>query len=132
MAKQDSKLGRDRRRRSIRLRVSGSAERPRMTVFRSNKHIYAQVVNDADGSALVSVSTLSKALAERLANCESKVARAQAVGEAVAKACEEKGIKRVVFDRNGYQYRGAGPEGEGKPTRVAALAEAARAAGLEF
>lgn len=132
MAKQDSKLGRERRRRSIRLRVSGSADRPRMTVFRSNKHIYAQVIDDQKGAALVSVSTLSKALAEQLSGCESKVGRAKVVGEAVAKACLEKGISQVVFDRNGYQYRGSGPDGEAKPTRIAALAEAARAGGLSF
>lgn len=132
MAKQDSKLGRERRRRSIRLRVSGSADRPRMTVFRSNKHIYAQVIDDKQGAALVSVSTLSKALAEQLAGCGSKVDRAQVVGKAIAKACLEKGISQVVLDRNGYQYRGSGADGEAKPTRIAALAEAARAGGLSF
>ncbi|MCX4241292.1 50S ribosomal protein L18 [Paraliomyxa miuraensis] len=112
---------RNRRKRRIRQKVSGTAERPRLTVFRSSKHIYAQVIDDASSSSLAVVSTLSKSLADELKD-KSKQEEAKVVGAAIAKACQDKGITRVVFDRNGYAYHG----------RVSALADAAREAGLEF
>jgi large subunit ribosomal protein L18 len=117
----EKSLSRDRRRRRIRQKVSGTAERPRLTVFRSSKHIYAQVIDDATAASLVSTSTLVKALAGELES-KSKTEAAKVVGAAIAKACAEKGITKVVFDRNGYAYHG----------RVSALADAAREAGLEF
>jgi large subunit ribosomal protein L18 len=111
-----------RRKKSIRKTVSGTAERPRLTVFRSNKHIYAQVIDDGSQRALVASSTTQKSLSGDLESCESKVDRAKAVGRSIAKACIDKGITQVVFDRNGYIYHG----------RVSALADAAREAGLQF
>jgi large subunit ribosomal protein L18 len=114
--------GRDRRKKSIRKRVNGDDERPRLTVFRSNKHIYAQVIDDARSQSLAAASTLTKAIKGDVEKADSKVEQAQVVGKAIAQACAEKGIKKVVFDRNGYLYHG----------RVRALADAAREAGLEF
>ncbi|MEM7159800.1 MAG: 50S ribosomal protein L18 [Myxococcota bacterium] len=112
---------RARRKKRIRKTVIGTAARPRLTVFRSSKHIYAQVVDDSSASSLASASTLTKALAGDLESKNKKDA-AGVVGTAIAKACQDKGIKQVVFDRNGYAYHG----------RVSALADAAREAGLEF
>jgi large subunit ribosomal protein L18 len=108
-----------RRKRSIRKKVVGTSDRPRLTVFRSAKHIYAQVVNDADGQTVVAVSTLAKELREQKS---PKLEAAKAVGAAIAKACQDKGVTSVVFDRNGFMYHG----------RVRALADAAREAGLSF
>ncbi len=113
---------RERRKASIRKRVTGTTERPRLTVFRSNKHIYAQVIDDTSSSSVLTVSDLQKDLAQAVEAAESKVDRAKIVGAAVAKACLAKGITKVVFDRNGYQYHG----------RVSALAAAAREGGLDF
>lgn len=106
-----------RRKKRIRKKVAGTAERPRLTVFRSNKHIYAQVIDDMTASSLAAASDL-KVAGEDM----DKTARAKAVGAAIASACLDKGIKQVVFDRNGYAYHG----------RINALAAAAREAGLEF
>jgi large subunit ribosomal protein L18 len=114
-----SKLtGRERRKLRIRKKISGTAERPRLTVFRSNKQIYAQVVDDAHGSTLAEATSLKL---ERAAEV-NKSKLAEQVGEAIAQVCLGKGIKQVVFDRNGYIYHG----------RVKALAEGARKGGLEF
>jgi large subunit ribosomal protein L18 len=107
-----------RRKARIRKKVNGTAERPRLSVFRSANHIYAQVVDDATGATLASASTLLKGVGDE----GNKTAKAKAVGAAVAKACLDKGIKAVVFDRNGFLYHG----------RVRALAESAREAGLSF
>lgn len=115
MAKQ--KPGRDRRKRRIRKKVAGTAERPRLTVFRSSKQIYAQVIDDAAGTTLASATSLGADAAEG-----AKTGSAAAVGEALAATCLEKGLKKVVFDRNGYMYHG----------RVKALADGARKGGLEF
>jgi large subunit ribosomal protein L18 len=112
---------RARRKLRIRKHVTGTAERPRLTVFRSSKHIYAQVIDDAESRSLAAASTLTKALAEELAE-KTKTECAQVVGAAIAKICLERGITKVVFDRNGYDYHG----------RVSALAQAARDAGLDF
>jgi large subunit ribosomal protein L18 len=105
----------------VRKKVHGTAERPRLNVFRSEKHIYAQIINDDLGTTLVAASTLDKELKGKLASGANKEA-AKAVGELLAKRAIEKGIKTVVFDRGGYIYHG----------RVKELAEAARAAGLDF
>ncbi|HUS92130.1 MAG TPA: 50S ribosomal protein L18 [Phycisphaerae bacterium] len=110
-----------RRKRHVRKKVNGTPERPRLTVFRSNKNIYAQIVDDAMGRTLVAASSMEKPLREALAQRGNKAA-AQAVGSALAAKAVEAGIKRVVFDRNGFPYHG----------RVKELAEAARKGGLEF
>jgi large subunit ribosomal protein L18 len=122
MANKDKIEARARRKASIRKRVVGTTERPRLTVFRSNKHIYAQLVDDSASRSLLTVSDLQKDLAAAVEAAESKVDRAKIVGTAVAKACIAKGITKVVFDRNGYLYHG----------RVSALADAAREGGLDF
>ena len=114
-------VGRERRKLRIRKKVNGTAERPRLSVFRSSRHIYAQVIDDAAGKTLAAASTLSKDLAGQLEE-GNKVAAAKKVGKLIAKVCKEKGITKIVFDRNGYLYHG----------RVSALAQAAREAGLEF
>ena len=110
--------GRARRKLRIRKKVEGTAERPRLTVFRSNKQIYAQVVDDAAGATLAHATSLKLESSDD--TNKSKVA--EAVGQAIAQACLDKGIKQVVFDRNGYIYHG----------RVKALAEGARKGGLVF
>ncbi len=107
-----------RRKARIRKKVNGTPERPRLSVFRSASHIYAQVVDDTQGATLVSASTLLKGVGDD----GNKTEKAKAVGAAVAKACLDKGIKAVVFDRNGFLYHG----------RIRALAESAREAGLSF
>jgi large subunit ribosomal protein L18 len=110
-----------RRHRRVRSKVSGTAERPRLNVFRSLSQIYAQVIDDSSGVTLVAASTLQDSLKSKLKGL-NKTEQAKLVGEAIAKAAKEKGIKQVVFDRGGYRFHG----------RVRALAEAARKAGLEF
>ncbi|MCL6626507.1 50S ribosomal protein L18 [Alicyclobacillus shizuokensis] len=119
--KEDRNLARKRRHLRVRKRVSGTPERPRLNVYRSNKHIYAQVIDDVAGHTLVSASTLDPELREQVQN-GGNVQAAEKVGSLVAKRALEKGIETVVFDRGGYLYHG----------RVQALAEAARAAGLKF
>ena len=112
---------RDLRRARIRRGLKGTTERPRLSVFRSGKHIYAQVVADSSGQTLLAVSTLSGDLRERLGKT-TNVGAAREVGLAAARKCLEKGIKRVIFDRNGFLYHG----------RIKALADGAREGGLEF
>ena len=109
---------RNRIHQRIRRKLRGTAERPRLAVFRSVSHIYAQVIDDSEGKTLVSASSVDKGEKTKGGN----VAAAQAIGKLVAERAKDKGIKRVVFDRGGYQYHG----------RIKALAEAARTAGLEF
>ncbi|MCC6749834.1 MAG: 50S ribosomal protein L18 [Deltaproteobacteria bacterium] len=109
------------RKARIRRKVHGTAERPRLTVFRSARHMYAQVIDDEANAVLASASTVGKASAESAAGLKKKD-RAKKVGQAVAALCKAKGITKVVFDRNGFQYHG----------RVMALADAAREAGLQF
>jgi large subunit ribosomal protein L18 len=113
--------GRDRRKARIRKKISGDPERPRLSVFRSAKHIYAQVVDDTGGGTLASASTLSPDLKGTLAE-DNKTGAAKKVGALIAKMCLERKVGKVVFDRNGFLYHG----------RVKALAEAAREAGLDF
>jgi large subunit ribosomal protein L18 len=114
-------VGRERRKLRIRKKVNGTKERPRLTVFRSAKHIYAQVIDDSTGQTLAHASTLSKDLRGTLEE-DNKVAASKKVGALIGKICKSKQIDKVVFDRNGYAYHG----------RVSALAQAAREAGLEF
>lgn len=113
---------RARRRRSIRRKVLGTSERPRLAVFRSSRHIYAQVIDDRAGQTLVAASTLTSDLGEQLAGLNKKD-QAKLVGAEIAKRCLAKSIEAVVFDRGGFLYTGA---------RVSSLAEAAREAGLTF
>jgi large subunit ribosomal protein L18 len=112
---------RERRKRSIRKRVRGTPERPRIVVFRSAKHIYAQVVDDTQRRVLCGASTLSPALRDTLSG-QKKRDQAKRVGELVGRMCLERKIDKVVFDRGGFQYHG----------RIKALADGARAAGLKF
>lgn len=105
----------------MRNKLQGTTVRPRLSVYRSEKHIYAQIIDDTKGSTLVAASTVEKAVAEGLA-ATSNIDAAKAVGEAVAKKALAKGINEVVFDRGGFLYHG----------RVKALADAAREAGLQF
>ena len=114
-------VGRERRKLRIRRKISGTPERPRLTVFRSSKHIYAQVIDDVAGSTIAHVSTLSKDVKAGAAEA-TKSDAAKQVGKAVAKVLLSKGIDKVVFDRNGYLFHG----------RIKALADAAREAGLKF
>jgi large subunit ribosomal protein L18 len=114
-------VGRERRKLRIRQNLAGTTERPRLSVFRTAKHIYAQVIDDSTGKTLAHVSTLTREVRTAAAE-DAKTDAAKKVGEAVAKAAMAKGIKKVVFDRNGYLYHG----------RIQALADAARKAGLEF
>ncbi len=117
----DKNAIRQRKHARVRKHIGGTAERPRLCVFRSLSHIYAQVIDDVAGQTLVAASSLDAEVKDQLkagSNCDA----AKAVGTLVAKKCLEKGIEDVVFDRGGYLYHG----------RVAALAEAAREAGLKF
>ena len=111
---------RKKRHRSLRKRIEGNAERPRLAVFRSTRHIYAQVIDDQHRRTLTAIS--DKVLAVEGETKADKKARAKRVGAAIAKQCLEKGIDKVVFDRAGYKYHG----------RVSALADGAREAGLKF
>jgi large subunit ribosomal protein L18 len=113
--------GRERRKLRIRRRITGTEERPRLSVYRSGRHIYAQVVLDSEGRTLAAASTLSRDLKGTLEE-DDKSACARKVGALIAKMCLAKNIEKVVFDRNGYLFHG----------RVKALAEAAREAGLSF
>ena len=112
--------GRERRKVRVRKKVFGTADAPRLSVFRSAKHIYAQVIDDLTGKTLASASTMQKGLRDELEG--KKVERAKVVGKQIATLCKEKEITRVIFDRNGFRYHG----------RVRAVAEAAREAGLKL
>ncbi|WP_167628334.1 50S ribosomal protein L18 [Listeria valentina] len=118
ITKIDKNKVRKKRHARVRSKITGTESRPRLNVFRSNKNIYAQLVDDVNGVTLVSASNLDK----DFGSAESKVDAASQVGKLVAKRASEKGISAVVFDRGGYLYHG----------RVKALAEAARENGLEF
>jgi large subunit ribosomal protein L18 len=112
---------REKRKARIRRKLSGTAERPRLTVYKSLKHMYAQLVDDVSGKTILSVGTTSKTLKDEVKD-DDKTAAAKKVGAALARAAKEKGIETVVFDRNGFDYHG----------RVEAVAAAAREAGLKF
>ena len=115
------RLARKRRHVRVRKQVHGTSERPRLNVFRSLKHIHAQVIDDTRGHTLVAVSTLDHDVKADLAD-KAKIGQAEAVGTVLAERAKAAGITQVVFDRGGYQYHG----------RVKALADAARKGGLEF
>jgi large subunit ribosomal protein L18 len=110
-----------RRQRRVRKRLSGTTERPRLAVFRSSKHIYAQVIDDSAGATVASASSMEKDLRSSL-KTGADIGAAKAVGKLVAERAAAKGVKEVVFDRGGYIYHG----------RVKALADAAREGGLSF
>jgi large subunit ribosomal protein L18 len=110
-----------RRQRRVRKKLSGTPERPRLCVFRSSKHIYAQVINDAEGKTLAAASTLDPDIRSQAAYGGNKAAAAL-VGKAVAERAKQAGIDKICFDRRSYKYHG----------RVQALADAAREAGLQF
>jgi large subunit ribosomal protein L18 len=114
--------GRTRRHLRIRRKVSGTSERPRLSVFRSLSHIYCQLVDDLSGRTLLSVSSQDKDLAESLKGAKGKVAKSKIVGKRLAERAKEKGIVSVSFDRSGYLYHG----------RVKAVADGAREGGLNF
>ena len=116
--KTDRKLERTRRHIRVRTKVSGTAERPRLCVYRSNSNIYAQIIDDVAGNTLVSASTLDKEIKTKKSNIEA----AKEVGTLIAKRAVAKNIKTVVYDRSGYVYHGI----------VKELAEAAREGGLDF
>jgi large subunit ribosomal protein L18 len=112
---------RQKRKQRIRRKVTGTTERPRLSVFRSSKHIYAQVIDDTLGQTLAAASSMEKDLKART-DFENKVAKASYIGKLVAERAKEKGVSRVVFDRNGFMYHG----------RVRALSDGAREGGLNF
>lgn len=121
ISKKDKNQDRVIRHARVRKKINGTAERPRLCVYRSTNHIYAQVIDDVKGTTLCSASTLSKDVASKIADA-TKTEASKIVGASVAKKALELGIKQVVFDRGGYLYTG----------RVQALADGAREAGLEF
>lgn len=121
VSKESRQKVREKKHLKIRNRFSGTAERPRLAVFRSNNHISVQVIDDAAGKTLVAASTLEKDIKAKL-DKTNNVEAAKMIGEVIAKRALDKGIETVVFDRGGYIYHG----------KVAALAEAAREAGLQF
>jgi large subunit ribosomal protein L18 len=110
-----------KRKKRIRKKLIGSADRPRLCVFRSAKHIYAQVIDDSIGKTLVAASSTEKAVREK-SGTKNKVSDANAVGQMVGQRAIEKGFKKVVFDRNGFLYHG----------RIKAVSDGAREAGLKF
>ncbi len=124
ITKKSARDARERRRKRVRGKISGSTERLRLCVFRSSAHIYAQIINDEDGHTLVAASTLDHELRspEPSADGKGKVVQATEVGKLLAQRAKEKGLSKVVFDRAGYLYHG----------RVKALADGAREGGLDF
>ena len=118
VSKVDRKAERERRHIRVRTKISGTAERPRLCVYRSNTNLYAQIIDDVAGNTLVQASTVDKEVKTKHSNCEA----AKEVGTLIAKRAIEKKIDTVVFDRSGYIYHGV----------VKALAEAAREGGLKF
>jgi len=121
MARKQRDIARNRRKERVRKKVLGTDQRPRICVFKSSKHIYAQIISDDRGVTLASVSTLSKGLAAEVERLKG-VQAAKQIGLALAKICREKNIAHVVFDRNGFLFHG----------RVKAIADGAREGGLEF
>lgn len=113
---------RQRRHRRVRAKISGSATRPRLNVFRSSAHIYAQLIDDVSGHTLAAASDLEETVRERAGEDAAKTARARAVGELIAERARDAGIEAVLFDRGGFLYHG----------RVKAVADGAREGGLKF
>ncbi len=120
-SKNTKQVSREKRKARIRKRISGTTERPRLSVFRSAKHVYAQIIDDTAGATLATASSNEGAFKDK-AKFESKVAAAVFVGKLVAQRALDKGIKKVVFDRNGFLYHG----------RIKAISDGAREAGLDF
>lgn len=112
----------ERRRKRVRAKIFGTPERPRLAVFRSLKQTYAQLVDDLSGKTIISVSTLSPSVREKISGKATKSDRAKLLGQALAEAARAKGVEKVVFDRNRYRYHG----------RAKALADGAREGGLKF
>jgi len=110
------------RHKRLRKRISGTPERPRLSVYRSEKHIYAQIIDDTKGVTLVAASTVEKELRDKLNQKTWNVQAAKEVGKIIAERATAKGIKEIVFDRGGYKYHG----------RIKALADSARESGLKF
>lgn len=121
MANIDRRAARAKRQRRIRGKVNGSPQRPRLNVFRSNQHIYAQIIDDVQKHTLVAASTVDASIRPQLGD-NTKIEEAKLVGRLIAERAQAAGIKQVVFDRGGYLYHG----------RIKALADAAREAGLDF
>lgn len=121
ITKGDKNKARLKRHLRVRKKIQGSTERPRLNVFRSSKHIYAQIIDDVQGTTIVSASTLDNGLKGSIEN-GGNVEAARKVGQLIAERAKEKGIEGVIFDRGGYLYHG----------RVQALADAARESGLDF
>lgn len=117
----DKKRMRNKRHLRVRRKITGTSDKPRMTIFKSEKHMYAQIIDDTKGQTIVSASTVEKELKEKLTKTWDQNA-AYEVGRLIAKRAKEKGINNIVFDRSGYKYHG----------KVKALAEAAREEGLKF
>jgi large subunit ribosomal protein L18 len=113
---------RTRRKKSVRRNINGTSERPRLSVYRSLSHFYAQIIDDAKMHTLASASSSDSAVKDRVAGAEGKAEVSKIVGELLAQRAADAGIKQVVFDRNGYVYHG----------RIKAFADAAREAGLSF
>ena len=122
MIKKDRTLRRERIKVSVRKKIYGTPERPRLTVYRSLNDIYGQIIDDVSGKTILSISSISKEVREEIAATKTKVAKSTVIGKVLAQKAIEKNITTVVFDRNGYLYHG----------RVKALAEGARAGGLKF
>jgi large subunit ribosomal protein L18 len=120
-SKNPREMAREKRKARIRKKIEGSPERPRLSVFRSARHVYAQVIDDAAGMTLVSASSVETEVKEK-PRFENKIAMATFIGKLVAQRALDKGIKQVVFDRNGFLYHG----------RVKAISDGAREAGLDF
>lgn len=121
ITKIDKNQVRQKRHKRVRKNLSGTAEAPRMNVYRSLNHIYVQVIDDTKGVTIASASTMEKAIKEKISDM-TKTEQAKLVGQTVAERAKEKGVEKVVFDRGGYLYTG----------RVKAVAEGAREAGLNF
>lgn len=122
MAKINSSKAREKRKKRVRKKIFGTSERPRLSVFRSSKNIYAQIIDDTSFSTLVQVSSISNDVKEEVKNKGGNKEGAQIIGKLIAQRALDKGIKKVVFDRNGFLYHG----------RVKSLADSARENGLEF
>jgi len=119
--KENRKLIREKKHLKVRNHLSGTSERPRLSVYRSNNHIYAQVIDDEIGKTIAAAGTVEKEARAALTNTDD-IAAAEYIGELIAKRALDKGVSKVVFDRGGFIYQG----------KVAALADAARKAGLDF
>lgn len=119
---QKRREGREIRHMRVRRKVAGTAQQPRLTIFRSLSNVYCQLIDDETGVTLCAASTLTAEIKQKLGEKRGNVKASEAVGETIAKLASAKGIKKVCFDRAGYKYHG----------RVKALADAARKAGLEF